>query len=123
MHTASYFEDPPFHNDPVLGGLGSVLGLEGRYYMYLAVMAGNCGLDSWQCNSECWLAVAEEPQGPYKSSLVTSRYRHILPWFRQFFAVIYHKLSPLDYAFLGDRGNTYSMEENEVRGQRALLYT
>ena len=37
-----------------------------RYYMYVATMANGCGLNSWTCNSQCSVAVAETPEGPYE---------------------------------------------------------
>ena len=33
--------------------------------MYAAVMANGCGLDTWQCNSQCSVAVSDTVSGPY----------------------------------------------------------
>lgn len=37
-----------------------------RYFMYVATMANGCGLNSWTCNSQCAVAVADTPEGPYE---------------------------------------------------------
>ena len=37
-----------------------------RYYMYVATMANGCGLNSWTCNSQCSVAVADSIEGPYE---------------------------------------------------------
>eukprot|EP00729_Bicosta_minor_P020907 gene20907-7740_t len=39
---------------------GAVLGINGRYYMYAAVLANGCGLDTWECNSQCPYRIVEE---------------------------------------------------------------
>ena len=45
---------------------GSVLSIGGKFYMYAAVMANGCGLNTWTCNSQCNVAVADTAVGPYK---------------------------------------------------------
>ena len=42
--------------------------INGRYYMYAAVMANGCGLDTWECNSQCNVASGDSPQ-PLRCSL------------------------------------------------------
>jgi hypothetical protein len=45
---------------------GSIVEHNGTWHMFAARMVGNCGLDTWQQNSEMVRAVATDPEGPYK---------------------------------------------------------
>eukprot|EP00041_Stephanoeca_diplocostata_P021861 m.516375 g.516375 ORF g.516375 m.516375 type:complete len:436 (-) comp21927_c4_seq5:565-1872(-) len=45
---------------------GSVIGINGTYYMYTAQMMNGCGLNSWECNSACVVATARAIEGPYQ---------------------------------------------------------
>jgi hypothetical protein len=47
--------------------------------MYAAVMANGCGLDSWECNSQCTVAVADTLAGPFAvvgEAVVASAFCH-----------------------------------------------
>lgn len=46
-------------------GGSPVKGEDGRYHLFMSRMTNQCGLESWQRNSECVRASSSEPMGPY----------------------------------------------------------
>jgi hypothetical protein len=47
------------------------------WHMFVSRMAGNCGLNSWQQNSEMIHAISTDPQGPYKyNSTILPHFAH-----------------------------------------------
>ena len=66
-----------FYRDTVASWGGSIVEENGSYYMFLAYILGNCGLNAWQPNSAIYRAVSStnSPLGPYVNET------EILSWF------------------------------------------